>query len=94
LAGDNPAGTVDFFQDTRDWYATHRNGCNVLMADGSVKAIFDLNGDRFFNPGFDARGMTATRDGYTEGPTEINSFDVFCGTFLQDPTAVAKGAFE
>lgn len=94
LAGDNPVGTVDFFQDTRDWYATHRNGCNVLMADGSVKAIFDLNGDRFFNPGFDATGMTSTRDGYTAGPTEINSFDVFCGTFLQDPTAVAKGAFE
>ncbi len=83
-----------WYQDTRDWYAVHRNGANILMADGSVKAIFDLNDDRFFNPGFDATGMTAERDGYTVGPKEINEFDVFCGVFLQDPNSVAKGAFE
>ena len=81
-----------WYQDTRDWYATHRNSANVLMADGSVKAIFDLNDDRFFNPGFDATGMTAERDGYTVGPKEINEFDVFCGVFLSNPTQ--KGAFE
>jgi prepilin-type processing-associated H-X9-DG protein len=27
---------------------------NLLMADGSVKTLFDTNGDKFFNPGFDA----------------------------------------
>ncbi len=81
-----------WYQDTRDWYATHRNSANVLMADGSVKAMFDLNEDGFFNPGFNATNMTAARDGYTPGPKEINEFDVFCGVFLSSPTQ--KGAFE
>jgi prepilin-type N-terminal cleavage/methylation domain-containing protein/prepilin-type processing-associated H-X9-DG protein len=94
VVGDINTGKTDYFQDTRDWYATHRNGANVLMADGSVKTLFDTNGDRFFNPGFDATGMTALRDGYTPGPTEISSFDVFCGVFLSDPNTTAKGAFE
>jgi len=82
------------FQDTRDWYAAHRGGCNLLMADGSVKTLFDTNGDKFFNPGFDATAMTSSGDGYTPGPCEINSFDVFCGTFLTDPATYAKGTFE
>jgi len=94
VVGDSNALKTDYYQDTRDWYATHRNGANILMADGSVKTLFDTNGDRFFNPGFDATGMTAVRDGYTPGPTEISSFDVFCGVFLSDPNKVAKGAFE
>ncbi len=98
VVGDSNVGSNNtnggYYQDTRDWYATHRNGANLLMADGSVKTLFDTNGDRFFNPGFDATGMTATRDGYTPGPTEISSFDVFCGVFLSDPNKVAKGAFE
>ncbi len=94
-AGDSTVGLVDYYQDTRDWYATHRNSANVLMADGSVKALFDLNGDRFFNPGFDTNsGFTANSDGYTAGPCEVSSFDVFCGVFLSDPNKVAKGAFE
>ena len=93
--GDSTATKTDFYQDTRDWYATHRNSANVLMADGSVKAMFDLNGDRFFNPGFDTNsGYTAERDGYTAGPAEVSSFDVFCGVFLSDPSKVAKGTFE
>ena len=62
-----------WFQDTRDWYATHRNTANMLMADGSVKTVEDKNGDRFFNPGFDATGMTVANDGYSPGvTTEIN----------------------
>jgi len=96
VVGDSNANTSGdgYFQDTRDWYATHRNGANLLMADGSVKTLFDLNGDRFFNPGFNATGMTAERDGYTAGPTEISSFDVFCGVFLTDPKKIGKGSFE
>ncbi len=87
-----------WFQDTRDWYATHRNTANLLMADGSVKTMEDKNGDRFFNPGFDTTGFDATTDGYLPTPgvtnfTEINSFDVFCGVWLRDPTT-AKGSFE
>jgi prepilin-type N-terminal cleavage/methylation domain-containing protein/prepilin-type processing-associated H-X9-DG protein len=83
-----------WLQDTRDWYAVHRGSCNLLMADGSVKTLFDTNGDGFFNPGFDATGMTAVRDGYTAGPCEINSFDVYCGVWLTDPRTFSKGKFE
>ena len=90
----DPSGVGLVFQDTRDWYAVHRGGCNLLMADGSVRTLFDTNGDKFLNPGFDASGMTAAGDGYTEGPCEINSFEVFCGTFLTDPATYAKGTFE
>jgi len=91
------AGLVGgIFQDTRDWYAVHRSGANLLMADGSVKTLFDTNGDNFFNPGFaiPATGFDAVQDGYTPGPCEINSFDVFCGTWLTDPTKFAKASFE
>lgn len=83
-----------WLQDTRDWYAVHRGSCNLLMADGSVKTLFDTNGDNFFNPGFDASGMTSANDGYTAGPCEINAFDVFCGVWLSDPNSFAKGKFE
>jgi len=88
------SGTNLWLQDTRDWYAVHRGSCNLLMADGSVKTLFDTNGDNFFNPGFDATLMTAVRDGYTPGPCEINSFDVFNGVWLTDPRTFAKGKFE
>lgn len=90
----DPSGLGLVFQDTRDWYAVHGNACNLLMADGSVRSVFDLNGDKFLNPGFDTTGMTADADGYTPGPCEINSFEVFCGTWLTDPKTFAKGTFE
>lgn len=83
-----------WFQDTRDWYATHRNTCNLLMADGSVKSIEDKNGDKFFNPGFDVTGLDIATDGYGPGiQNEINSFDVFCGIWLKDPSKT-KQTFE
>lgn len=46
------AGNSMVLQDTRDWFAVHRGTMNLLMADGSVKTITDLNGDGFLNPGF------------------------------------------
>ncbi len=83
-----------WFQDTRDWYAIHRNTANILMADGSVKTLEDKNNDRFFNPGFDPTNLTVANDGYSPGvQTEINSFDVYCGIFLVD-TAKQKNTFE
>jgi prepilin-type N-terminal cleavage/methylation domain-containing protein/prepilin-type processing-associated H-X9-DG protein len=87
-----------WFQDTRDWYAVHRNTANMLMADGSVKTVEDKNGDKFFNPGFNTTGLNAATDGYAETPgvtnfTELNSFDVFCGIWLKDPNST-KGSFE
>jgi prepilin-type N-terminal cleavage/methylation domain-containing protein/prepilin-type processing-associated H-X9-DG protein len=83
-----------WFQDTRDWYAVHRNTANMLMADGSVKTVEDKNGDRFFNPGFDPSGLDVYTDGYAPGITvELNSFDVYSGVWLVDPTTT-KGSFE
>ncbi|MBC7967974.1 MAG: DUF1559 domain-containing protein [Fuerstia sp.] len=94
LAASGGPGLV--LQDTRDWYATHRGGCNLLMADGSVKTLFDKNGDNFFNPGFQipATGFNSIADGYTSGGCEINAFDIFCGVWLTDPTKFAKATFE
>ena len=83
-----------WYQDIRDWYAIHRNSANLLMADGSVKSIYDLNGDRFFNPGFNATGLTAANDGYVFGPKEVNEFDVYCGVWLTDPVKTNKTNFE
>ncbi len=82
-----------FLQDTRDWAAVHGKQANMLMADGSVKTLIDLNGDGYFNPGFNATGMTSATDGYTAGPCEISSFEVFCGTWLSAPGG-NKGNFE
>jgi prepilin-type N-terminal cleavage/methylation domain-containing protein/prepilin-type processing-associated H-X9-DG protein len=87
------SGYTPYLQDTRDWFAVHKTSANILMADGSVKVVYDLNGDGFLNPGFIATGMTSKRDGYVAGPCEVSSFDVFCGTFLTDPTKT-KGTFE
>ena len=89
---DSTLGLV--LQDTRDWAATHRGSCNLLMADGSIKSLFDSNGDKYLNPGFNTTGMDAGTDGYTPGPCEINSFDVFCGTWITDPAADTKVNFE
>jgi prepilin-type processing-associated H-X9-DG protein len=50
-------------QDTRDWYAVHNNKCNIAMADGSVKTVVDLNGDGFFNPGFDVSNTNQSGGG-------------------------------
>jgi prepilin-type N-terminal cleavage/methylation domain-containing protein/prepilin-type processing-associated H-X9-DG protein len=97
--GDNQAPSAygpgtGWFQDTRDWYAVHRNTANMLMADGSVKTVEDKNGDRFFNPGFEPTGLTVANDGYSPGvTTELNSFDVFCGIWLRDPSTT-KNTFE
>ncbi len=81
-------------QDTRDWFAVHGDKANLLMADGSIKELVDLNGDKFFNPGFPVDpGSSAQTDGYTANICEINSFEVFCGTLL-NADVILKGKFE
>lgn len=75
-------------QDTRGWAPVHRGSCNLLMADGSVKSIQDLNGDGFLNPGFPVEPADASFEvlnstiGYTNGKVEMPSAEVFAGTFL------------
>lgn len=44
--------TNETLQDYRGLDPLHRGNCNVLMADGSVRAIADKNGDGYINNGF------------------------------------------
>ncbi|MFN5531860.1 MAG: H-X9-DG-CTERM domain-containing protein, partial [Planctomycetaceae bacterium] len=85
-------------QDTRDWFAHHGDTANVLMADGSVKELVDLNGDKFFNPGVPVSGSVAALAdsvGYTDGTCEINSFEIYVGALLdQNKMTKKSGSFE
>jgi prepilin-type N-terminal cleavage/methylation domain-containing protein/prepilin-type processing-associated H-X9-DG protein len=80
-----------YLQDTRDWYAVHGGGTqsslNILMADGSVKTFYDLNGDRFLNPGFPIpAGLTDLQYagiGYRSSDVELPPNEIFSGVFLQ-----------
>lgn len=79
-----------WLQDTRDWYAVHgsgnKQGCNILMADGSVKEFNDTNGDKYLNPGFPI--PTGLSDavyagiGYRDSTVELHPKDIFSGVFL------------
>lgn len=75
-------------QDTRNWFAVHGGGtANLLMADGSVKTLTDLNGDGFFNPGFPIDESIPlktlkTSVGYIDAQCEIPQFEVFTGALL------------
>ncbi|MBC7816681.1 MAG: DUF1559 domain-containing protein [Planctomycetaceae bacterium] len=95
--GSSVPGNGLALQDTRDWYAVHGKQANILMADGSVKTITDLNGDKFFNPGFGIEGITAAvasdAIGYTDGTVELNAFEIFSGILL-DAESFRKGKFE
>ncbi len=85
-----------YLQDTRDWFALHSQGCNILMADGSVKVFSDRNGDGFLNPGFtvpdDLDEATYLQIGYTDSEVEMSKDEFFAGIFLDD--SVFKGTFE
>ncbi|MFQ5730491.1 MAG: DUF1559 domain-containing protein [Planctomycetaceae bacterium] len=86
-----------WMQDTRDWYAWHGAGksslhCNILMADGSVKAVSDRNADRFLNPGF-SMARTNGNDGFTNGNVELTPREVYNGPGLGFNT-ILKGNFE
>jgi prepilin-type N-terminal cleavage/methylation domain-containing protein/prepilin-type processing-associated H-X9-DG protein len=89
---DGAGGTNSYLQDTRDWYAVHgggkRAGCNILMADGSVKEFTDLNNDKFLNPGFPVPGGLAEDvyavTGYRDDTVELPPGQVFNGVFLMN----------
>ena len=94
--GGAPNGRTYYLQDTRDWYAVHGGGtksvANILMADGSVREFFDLNNDKFLNPGFpvpskdDTAAALSDEDyaeiGYRGPETELPPTEMFNGVFL------------
>lgn len=85
-------------QDTRDWFAVHNGQLNLLMGDGSVKSVTDLNGDGFLNPGFNIDSSASSEAdlkrevGYTDSTVELGAFDVFSGILLRDDNT--KASFE
>ena len=81
-----------WMQDTRDFYANHEGNANILYADGSVRQIHDANGDGYINPGFavDADFATTEATGYLDGKCEVNPWDLFPGTFLNQDLPIKK----
>lgn len=70
-------------QDTRDWRAYHGKYLNVLFADGSVRQLFDANGDGYINPGFNVpNGADPETVGYTDPRCEVNPWELYTGVFL------------
>lgn len=88
--------TAVYLQDTRDWFAVHQGSVNILMADGGVRAFFDLNSDGYLNPGFPVpAGLTEdeiVQVGYADNQLEMPKDRFFSGVFLQE--GFFKGAFE
>lgn len=88
-----------WLQDMRDWYATHGSGrqlsANILMADGSVKVVYDVNGDRFLNPGFPIDPSLVSSPasiGYVDNQVEAAPTGVYAGPFID--STIQKGNFE
>ncbi|MEM6363482.1 MAG: DUF1559 domain-containing protein [Planctomycetota bacterium] len=101
LAGGLPSAEatgngLNYIQDTRDWFALHLGSANILMADGAVKNVIDLNGDGYFNPGFPiADGLTEdaiARVGYASAEVEMAPSAFFNGMFIDE--GYFKGRFE
>jgi prepilin-type N-terminal cleavage/methylation domain-containing protein/prepilin-type processing-associated H-X9-DG protein len=76
--------TQFFLQDTRDWRAYHSGSVNVCFADGSVRKLYDTNGDGYINPGFNIGGTltNASIAGYTSNQCEANPWELYPGTHL------------
>lgn len=91
LANDTEGG---WLQDTRDWSAVHRGSCNILMADGSVKAFVDEDGDMYLNPGFPIPKNLSEEEyqsiGYRGDTIEMHPSRCFNGVFLNADSKVGK----
>ena len=89
---DLTARTATILQDTRDMFAVHGGAkggsCNMLFADGSVREYYDVNKDKFLNPGFQVSTLLNNTNngsiGYLNGPTELPMNAVWSGIQLQD----------
>lgn len=83
-----------YLQDTRDWFAIHSGGCNILMGDGSVQLYYDDNGDGYLNPGFPVPTGLADYSGvgYSSPDVELQPAEMFSGLFLDESSF--KGQFE
>ena len=91
------SGGILWLQDQRDWNAWHggaKKHCNILMADGSVKSVADVNGDGYLNPGFPVvAGTGGPGSGYLDGVVELPPSEIYSAPFLQSPS-ITKQNFE
>lgn len=74
-------------QDMRHWRAVHGKAANILMVDGSVKSIFDRNGDGLMDPGFPAStnyGGTASSKTGGHRDREIEPTEIISHTWLSE----------
>ena len=82
-----------YLQDTRDFFAIHAKGCNILMGDGSVKTFYDQNGDGYYNPGFVIpSGADVAAVGYADSTVDFQAGEMFSGVFIDESSF--KGQFE
>ena len=71
----------DTRQDYRGMSPTHSGVANVLMADGSVQAIADRNGDGFINNGFDGSDVTGTGSAVYWTSSEVEAVSLNLASF-------------
>ncbi|WP_238397580.1 DUF1559 family PulG-like putative transporter [Anatilimnocola aggregata] len=65
-------------QDYRGFGVVHRNSCNIVFADGSVRGIGDKNRDGYINNGFGAIG------GFTTTAPDVETTELH-SSFAIDP---------
>lgn len=58
----------EVLQDYRALAPVHRDGCNILFADGGVRSVTDSNGDGLLNNGFPASPASGFADDIVELP--------------------------
>jgi prepilin-type processing-associated H-X9-DG protein len=69
-----PTWTNRVLQDYRNFAPLHRRTCNLLFADGSVRAVEDINNDGVLNNGFVPSELSRFRDAMMEiGADEVYS---------------------